>query len=126
LDVFHRESIFDKLLFAHDTHVNDTSMAAADSLDLTSVVQRRPDLLATEMEEVTVMLNVEKNRYYGFEEVGGRIWQLLEEPRSIASICQTLTAEFEVELEQCERETLDFVRQLLAEDLVALSNGADR
>lgn len=89
-------------------------------LNLATVVHRKADLIATELEEITIMFVGEREKYYGFEAVGSRIWQLLGEPMSVKALCGLLQAEFDVSAEQCERETLDFVRHLHAEGLIVI------
>ena len=91
-----------------------------------TVICRTPDLMATELDDITVMFRAEKEKYYGFETVGSRIWQLLEAPTTVAALCDVLLQEFDVSREQCEQETLDFVRQLHAEDLVVLRDETAR
>jgi len=95
-------------------------------LNLETPVRQKPDLVATEMADITVMFRVEQERYYGFEAVGSRIWQLLETPTTVAALCGRLQGEFDVPPDQCVREALAFVQQLYDEDLVVVSNAPDR
>ena len=95
-------------------------------LDPQTPICRKPDLVATEMADITVMFRVEQERYYGFEVVGSRIWQLLETPTTVAALCDRLKGEFDVAPDQCEREALAFVQQLHDEDLVVVSDAPHR
>lgn len=89
-------------------------------LNLKTVISREPDLVVSELQDATVMLSIQKEKYYGFESVGSRIWQMLEQPSSIEALCDVLEVEFEVERAVCENETLAFIKQLLDESLVTI------
>lgn len=88
------------------------------TLTLDSVVQRSSDLLFTEVDGDLVMLSMRKNKYYGTQVTGNRIWMLIEEPTTIRAVVDDLMQEYAVERDICERETLAFLQQLVNEELV--------
>lgn len=49
-----------------------------------------------------VILDLKSGVYYGLNDVGARIWNLLQEPRKVDEIRDTLLAEYSVEPEQCD------------------------
>ena len=55
-----------------------------------TVVVRSQDPVAVEVDQTVVMIGIEQGKYYGLEGVGGRIWELVREPRSIRDICAAL------------------------------------
>ena len=56
--------------------------------------------------------------YFELNEVGARIWYLVQEPRSIQSILETLMEEYDVSVEQCEADILSLADQLLSRGLI--------
>lgn len=61
--------------------------------------------------ERTVLLDHKGGEYYGLDEVGTRIWQLVGEERSVAGIVDALETEYDA-----PRETLEAdVRRILSE-----------
>src|SRR2546430_12237463 len=44
--------------------------------------------------------------YYSLDAVGSRIWALVQSPRSVREIRDTLLAEYDVPAERCERDLL--------------------
>ena len=65
--------------------------------------------------------------YFGLDPVGTRVWELVAEPVSVSRLCDRLTSEFEVERATCERQTIDYLHQLLANGLLRIvdrSSGA--
>ena len=60
---------------------------------------------------------------YQLNEVGSRVWTLLEWPTTIAALVERLVEEFEVTRESCEAQVLEFVRALHAENLIQIADG---
>lgn len=86
-------------------------MPDADT-DPAAVYVRTATPLAAEVDGELVMLDPATSRYFGLADTGMRIWQLLEEPRSVDDLVATLVAEYEVEPEQCTDEVMAFLDQL--------------
>jgi hypothetical protein len=82
------------------------------------VVRNDAELLTTVVDGELIGMSVEQGACYGLNGVGTRIWELLAEPRSIASLCEQLTGEYEVDAHQCLGEVLALVEELRAEGLV--------
>ena len=66
----------------------------------------------------TVLLDPRRGRYYGLDEVGGRIWSLASERRSIAEIVEVLSNEYEVERAQLEHDVAEVLRSLKTKGLI--------
>jgi hypothetical protein len=54
-------------------------------------------VLAEELEGESVLLNLQTERYYGLNDIGTRVWQLLHETESSDTLVRTLMDEYEVE-----------------------------
>lgn len=87
-------------------------------LELRMRVRRLDDILETEIDDETVMMDIEKGSYFGLNPTGSRIWSLLAEPVVIGDLCDRLTVEFEVPQEQCEKQVIGFLENLLERGLV--------
>jgi hypothetical protein len=88
------------------------------TLTPTARLQQNPDILASALGDETVMMSLSRNSYYGLDEVGSLIWELLAQPQSITQICTTLQQEFAVDAQTCQQEVALFVQQLVDEGLV--------
>lgn len=55
-------------------------------------------------------------------EVGSRIWQLLDGKNSIEDIINILSPEFNVPREGLEKDTLDFIRELKEKEMIILND----
>ena len=65
-----------------------------------------------------VMLSVEAGRYYSLNAVGRRLWELLEQPRTISDLRAAINAEFDVDKETCEADIIKFVGEMIDNGLV--------
>lgn len=55
------------------------------------------DVLHQQLGEETVLLHLGTENYYGLDEVGSRVWQLLREHRTVDPIVAALLREYEVD-----------------------------
>lgn len=67
----------------------------------------------------TVILDLASGTYYGLDMVGARMWQLMTEGQTLAQVCETMLAEYEVSSEDIERDVLALVQTLLEKQLVS-------
>lgn len=87
---------------------------------MTEIVRRRGDWLSAEVGGEIVMMSVEMGNYVGMNEVGARIWQLLETPRSVDELCAALVAEFDVSPQDCAADTRAFLDEMVKQGAVSL------
>ena len=71
-------------------------------------------VLHQQLGEETVLLHLGTERYYGLDEVGSRVWQLLREHRTLDPIVAALLSEYEVE-ETTLRRDLERILDELAD-----------
>lgn len=84
----------------------------------TTILSRREGLMTADMNGSAVMMDVVTGKYYNLGAVGGRIWELLEEPMTLAALVQKLTAEYDVSAKQCRTDILPFLNTLLERGLL--------
>ena len=84
----------------------------------TTILSRREGLMTADMNGSAVMMDVVTGKYYNLGQVGGRIWELLEEPMTLAALVKKLTAEYDVSAEQCRTDILPFLNTLLERGLL--------
>lgn len=76
------------------------------------------DVLFRILGDEAVILNLSTGVYFGLDDVGTRIWQLLSEHGSTEKILQSLRGEYEVEDAQLRRDVDDLIRRLADHGLV--------
>ena len=68
--------------------------------------------------EDCVMLDLESGTYFGLDEVGARVWQLLGEGKSVTETCEILARDYDASREQIESDVHELVSELAANGLV--------
>ena len=92
-------------------------------LNLDSLVQREASVIAAEAGNDIVMVNIDKGQYYAISEIAREIWRVIERPTMVSDLIGNLVADYKVERTLCEKETLLFLEDLLAEHLLQVRNG---
>ncbi len=65
-----------------------------------------------------VILSLENGVYYGLNEVGARIWKLIQQPVSVRQVNDALLDEYEVDAEQCYQEVVRLLHELFSHELL--------
>lgn len=74
--------------------------------------------ISTELEGEAVILDTAASEYYGLNEVGTRIWTLLQEPRTLDEIVKVLVEEYSVDRDQCEEDVRKLLNQMTEKNLL--------
>jgi len=77
-------------------------------------LRRHDDWLAAKVGDELVMMSATTGRYLGLNDVGARVWDLLETPCDVDALCARLEQEYEVAPEVCRAEIDAFVTELIA------------
>lgn len=89
-------------------------------IDLNSILIRREDVPTTDIDGELGMMSIEKGKYFTLDEVGTRIWGILETPHSIKEIVDVLIQEYDVDFDTCANDVEELIEKLLQEDLIAI------
>jgi len=95
-------------------------MNKREKITLSSVVQRNADMLFSKMDEEVVMLSIQNSEYYGLNEIGSTIWEMIEKPVQVETLMLQLMEEYEVERRQAESDILALLNDLYNKKIVHL------
>jgi len=73
-------------------------------MNLNQTITLSPEVISQEVSGETVLLDLESENYFGLDEVGTRIWQLIKETSDLHAIFDTLLQEYEVEERRLESD----------------------
>ena len=79
-----------------------------------------PEVISQEVSGETVLLDLESENYFGLDEVGTRIWQLMKETNDLQAIYQTLLAEYDVSEERLQQDLDTLLGEISGLGLVTL------
>jgi len=88
------------------------------------MIHRKGDWLAAKVGDELVMMSAAKGNYIGLSEVGARIWELIDSPRTIESVCDALVAEYDVDPVTCRAEVDAFLANLDQHGAVQIDESA--
>jgi len=88
-------------------------------MKLTDRVRIPQEVLARQVGEETVMLDLAQGAYYSLDPVGARMWQLLTEGKTLAEVCDAVAAEYDVARDTLERDLLALADDLVKQKLIA-------
>lgn len=91
------------------------------SLTSRSLVKAADEQLASYLGDEAVVLNLRDNRYYGLDEVGARIWTLIQQPTRVSEVRDAIAAEYDVDPATCERDLIELLEQLAEHGMVTVS-----
>jgi hypothetical protein len=91
---------------------------ASGSFHSDTKVSAAPDQLSSKLGEDVVILNLKSGVYYGLDPVGARVWELIQETKSVGEIRDVILSEFEVGADQCEADLQNLLADMQAQGLI--------
>jgi hypothetical protein len=106
-------------IFIHPMMSNNSSPPDQFSPETMMVATRQQ--VSCGLGDEVVILSMESGAYFGLNPVAARIWELLQERRTIGSVRDILLEEYEgIDAEGCMRQLVDVLRQLVEWELLAI------
>jgi hypothetical protein len=81
-----------------------------------------PDVLSRSLDGEAVILNLASGTYFGLNEVGTRIWELIVAGTTYGALRAALLEEFDVPADTLERDLAELVGSLRTRGLVVLED----
>lgn len=86
-----------------------------------NVIVQKTGLDSTDMNGEIVMMDINKGKYYGFNIVGSRIWELIANPLQVKEVISIILKEFNVDAQTCENTVITFLNRLYHEDIISVN-----
>ena len=90
------------------------------TISLDSTVVRSADQVSTDLGGEVVILGLQSEEYFSLDGVGTRIWEMIQEPRTVQEILDAILNDYAVEPERGERDLLAVLGELAGEGLVEI------
>ena len=87
-----------------------------------AIISPMPEQISSELNGEAVILDLSSGVYYGLNEVGARIWQIIQEPCSLEKIQNVLIEEYDVEPDLCKQEILKLLLELKNAKLIEVKD----
>jgi hypothetical protein len=90
------------------------------AVTVSSVVEAKSEPLAAPLAGGLVILHVEADRYYNLNELGTQVWQLIQQPATVAEIVDRIAAAHDVDTTRCEADVLALLEDMQRARLITV------
>lgn len=90
-------------------------------INLDTIINKNLEIDDTDLDGEKVMMNLDKGEYFMMNEVGSRIWDIIEQPMNVRQVIDILREEYEVDEETCMDTVIEFLGRLDNADLISVS-----
>jgi hypothetical protein len=87
-------------------------------LSVNKIPVPNPEVVGRIVDNEAVLVLPGKGEVKVLNEVGARIWSLVDGHRSVKEIAEQIFAEFKVSLPEAEQDVADFIQQLLDKGII--------
>jgi len=79
------------------------------------------DQVSCDLAGEAAILNLTSGVYYGLNPIGARIWNLIQEPKTLNEINETILREYDVDSGRCEADVRALVNHLAEQGLIEIT-----
>ncbi len=90
-----------------------------------SVVVAGQDQVSSDLAGESVILSLKNGTYYGLNELGSVIWEFIQEPKTVADICESILQDYEVDSETCKSSVHALLSDLVDAQLIEIRHEVD-
>lgn len=98
------------------------TVSQQSTISESTIIMAGTDPVASEMANEVVILDPKSGMYFGLDQVGVRIWELIQEPKSVKDIRDTILEEYDVEVDRCEQDLFGLFRAMSDHGLIEYRN----
>jgi hypothetical protein len=93
----------------------------AMSISFSDRVKIPDDVLISKLQEESVILNLDSERYYGLDDIGTRILSVLTTSESIEAAYETLVKEYNVDAHVLRQDLIELIEDLSKQGLISIN-----
>lgn len=76
-----------------------------------------PDVVTRVLDNETVLMDMASGNYFALDEVGTVVWQALDEGETLASACERVAKDYEIDRAQVESDVTALAEAIVAKGL---------
>jgi hypothetical protein len=88
------------------------------TISTTTRLRQNPEHHKTHLDNEVVIMHGESGHYFNLDETGSFIWGCLEQPQTVAELCQQIQQHYHVDAEQCYQDIVPYLHHLVSLDLL--------
>ena len=86
----------------------------------TVTVVAAQDQVSNDLDGETVILDMKTGHYYGLDDIGTEIWEMVQSPRTVSEIIDVILDNYDVSPEQCEEDVISLLQNMVDEDILEI------
>jgi hypothetical protein len=91
-------------------------------LSVHSIVIATSEQVSCPLGEESAILNLKNTVYYGLNPVGARVWNLLQQARTVGELRDAILDEYDVDAGRCESDLLALLEKMRSEGLIQVTS----
>jgi hypothetical protein len=88
------------------------------SITLDTIVKKNDDIFTGTIDNEMVAMSIQSGKYYQLNKTGSRILALLDHPRSIRELCESIQVNYKVDEGICRDDILEFINEMKKLNLI--------
>jgi hypothetical protein len=88
-----------------------------------SIIKVAKEQVSCDLSGEAVILSLRSGEYFGLNEVGARVWSLIQEPKTMSAVVEAILEEYDVSLEQLEPHLLALLGKMIDKELIEVEDG---
>ena len=98
-------------------------MKTKKNIELSSAIGKRSNLDVTDLNGEKIMMNLERGEYLALNDVGSRIWEIIDGAVNVSvnDIINTLINEYNIDFKTCEASVMEFLGSLNNAELIHIN-----
>jgi len=85
-----------------------------------SIIKVAKEQVACDLAGEAVILSLKSEQYFGLNEVGTRIWNLVQEPKTVGAVVDAILTEYDVDVAEVERDLFALLEEMATHDLIEI------
>lgn len=86
-----------------------------------STVVASSNQVSSDLGGEVAILDLKGGKYYGLDEVGARVWELIQKPAAVSEVQAAIVEEYDVEPALAQRDVLALLQRLAEEELIEVT-----
>jgi hypothetical protein len=93
----------------------------ATEIDDTMMISRHQTMIAADVGEEAVILDIQSGYFFQLNRTAARIWALLESPISAGELCARMAEAHSVDPAVCRGDVIEFIADMRDRELIAIA-----
>lgn len=101
---------------------NQKNTIQNSTINDSSIVSAAKEQISSDLGKEAIILNLKSGMYHGLNEVAAEVWNIIQQPKAVKEVKAILLEEYEVDIQQCDRDLKDLLRELTQAELIDIRN----